>query len=136
MRRMTLFLIAILALPALMEARGGRLGGFGFGGGYYGSYYGPGWGWYDPFFSPYGYPGMYGGRFAGPGLGELKLHAPKTAEVFVDGAYAGEAGKLKTMWMRPGAYNLEVKAGGQSFSRRVFVLSGRSLRIDTELKQP
>jgi hypothetical protein len=136
MRLGTLFLIAALAFPGLLAAQ--RRGGFAVGAGH-SRLYAPSWGWYNPWFSPY-YPGFYGGfyggRYGGPALGEVKLHAPKTAEVYVDGAYAGEAGRLKSMWMRPGAYNLEVRAGGQSFTRRVYVLGGRTLKLDTELKQP
>jgi hypothetical protein len=133
-----------------------RLGGIVVGAGYShfsgGRFYGypgygyPGWGYtsaiYDPFF--YGIP-LYAGNFYGygpqAGRGEVKLHSvSKDASVFLDGAFAGEAGKLRTMWLDPGVYDLEVKPRiGTAYQKRIYVLSGKSLRIDadslTERKQ-
>jgi hypothetical protein len=107
-----------------------------FSGPYYGYPYWSGWGpYYSPFwdfYSPWMYPGFYNGFAQGPGMGEVKLKAESaSAEVFLDGAYAGTADRLKSMWLEPGAYTLEVKADGRTaFSRRIYVLSGKSLRID------
>ena len=103
-------------------------------------YYPAYWGW-DPFFSPAFYAPfyhpLYGTGFArGPNMGEIKLEADKRAEVFLDGAYAGFAGDLKSIWLEPGAYNFEVRTGGAtSFSRRIYVLSGKRLKIATEDKK-
>lgn len=98
-------------------------------------YYGP-WGpyFYPPYFShPYFYHPYYGTGFArGLHQGEVKLRtARKDAEVFIDGAYAGTARDLGTLWLDPGAYNLEVRDPGRTpYTRRIYVLSGKTLRID------
>jgi hypothetical protein len=82
---------------------------------------------YDPFFySPFFAPGYYGGFSYSNGKGEVKLSgAAKTAEVYLNGGYAGVAGKLKSMWLEPGAYDLSVG----TFRQRIYVLSGKSLKI-------
>ncbi|MGI8991762.1 MAG: PEGA domain-containing protein [Bryobacteraceae bacterium] len=94
---------------------------------------------FDPFYyglySSY-YPGFFTGFGRGPNMGEIKLRAdsPK-AEVYLNGAYAGNAGHLKDIWLDPGAYNLEVKSDNQApFSRRIYVLSGKILKIDANAK--
>ena len=110
-----------------------------------------------PYFYPYGPYGVYPGDWVygslwypmggaypyypadyfnyNNGRGELKLSAdPKLAEVFIDGAYAGTADRLKSMWLDPGAYDLTVSAADrESFHQRVYVLSGKSLKISAKL---
>jgi hypothetical protein len=128
-----------------------RLGGIAVGGGYvsgpFWPYYYPGpYGYYAPsfvysslFWDPFwgGYPGFYpAGYFRqGYGKGEVRLQAdPKNATVLIDGAYAGTADKLRTMWLDPGAYNLTVSMPGrESYEQRIYVLSGKSLRITAKL---
>lgn len=90
---------------------------------------------YDPFYGPYVYPGYLPSLDYGMGKGELKLSgAAKDAKVYIDGAYAGEARKLKNMWLDPGAYNISVKASdGRTFQQRVYVLSGKKLELRAEL---
>jgi hypothetical protein len=104
-------------------------GPYGFypGGWVYGSLWYPMWGSY-PYY-PSGYFDYNSGR------GELKLSAdPKLAEVYIDGAYAGTADHLKSMWLDPGAYDLTVSATDrESFHQRVYVLSGKSLKISAKL---
>jgi len=81
-----------------------------------------------PFFAP--------GYFAyGSDKGEVKLAAePKGAEVYLDLAYAGTADHLRSMWLDPGAYDLSVVAsGGKVFHQRIYVLSGKSLKITAKL---
>jgi PEGA domain len=128
-----------------------HLGTISVGAGYSsGPYYGP-YGYYP--YGPYGlYPGdwvysswypMWGGypyyapgSFAyNSGRGEVRLTAdPKVAEVYIDGAYAGTADRLKSMWLDPGAYDLTVSAKDrESFHQRVYVLSGKSLKITAKL---
>jgi hypothetical protein len=108
---------------------------YGYGGGFY-----PGWSryyMYDPFwYSPWLHPGLYTGFGYQPNMGEVKLNSPnKEAAVYIDGAYAGPAEKLKSLWLEPGAYNLEVRdAGGQRYERRVYVLSGKTLQIQAKLE--
>jgi hypothetical protein len=89
---------------------------------------------YDPFSAPF--YGPYVGGFAyAPDKGEVQLKAnPKNAQVFLDGAYAGTADHLKNMWLESGAYNLSVSAPGrEDFQKRIYVLSGKSLKIDAKL---
>lgn len=90
-------------------------------------FYGP---FYSPFYGPY--PGGLG---YAPDKGEVKLSAnPKQAEVFLDGAYAGTVDHLKSMWLDSGAYNLSISAPGrETFQKRIYVLSGKSLRIEAKL---
>jgi PEGA domain len=81
-----------------------------------------------PFFAP--------AYFAyGSDKGEVKLAAePKGAEVYLDRAYAGTADHLKSMWLDPGAYDLSlVASGGKVFHQRIYVLSGKSLKITAKL---
>lgn len=106
--------------------------------GYYSPFwgYGPYWGgyspfWYAPMFGPWIYPGAYNGFAYAPGMGELKLPTrSKTATVFIDGAFAGTADKLKHFWLEPGAYNIEVKDTNQpAIKERVYVLSGKTIAL-------
>jgi hypothetical protein len=128
-----------------------HLGGITIGAGYtrYGApyYYWPYaypyyWGLAGPYMYPYfdswslPYPPVLAGSFAqGYGRGEVKLDSSeKNAEVYIDGAYAGVAQDLKSMWLDPGAYNLELKAERyQSYTRRIYVLSGKSLTVVARL---
>jgi hypothetical protein len=121
-----------------------RHGGLTVGGGYihhsggypyYGSLYS--WGYYDPFFPAFYHPGYFGGFVRGTGMGQLKLNvADKLAEVYLNDGYAGTAGDLKSMWLEPGAYNLELRdPEGQSFQRRIYVLSGKTVRVTPSFTQ-
>ncbi|MDZ4800274.1 MAG: hypothetical protein SGI92_19115 [Bryobacteraceae bacterium] len=130
----TLALAAVSAAEAFPRVRvGGVSGNFGYmrgGPGYWGSPYG--YGFYDPFwyYGSFAHPGYFGSFAQGPGMGEVKLiGAPKDAMVYVDNAYAGEVRKLKTMWLEPGVYNLEVRDGDRKFTRRIYVLSGKTLDL-------
>jgi hypothetical protein len=90
--------------------------------------------WY-PLWSPYPYYGP--GAFTyNNGRGEVRLTSdPKVAAVYIDGGYAGTADKLKSLWLDPGAYDLTVSAAGrESFHQRVYVLSGKSVKITAKLK--
>jgi len=132
-----------------------RLGGVSVGAGY--SYLsGP---YYYPYAYPFGYApfGFYPGNWvaasywypisspypfytpdafrSGDGRGEIRLTTdPKEAKVYIDGGYAGTADKLKTLWLDPGAYDLTVSADGrEDFHERLYVLSGKSLKISAKL---
>jgi hypothetical protein len=89
----------------------------------------------DAFFSPFAGPYWVGFAY-GPDKGWVKLSArPKNAEVFLDGAYAGTADHLKDMWLDPGVYNISVAAPGHApFQQRIYVLSGKELKIDARLE--
>jgi hypothetical protein len=111
---------ALMLLPLTATARVGVFIGGGFA---------PmGWGYYSPFYGPYPYGAYYGV----PNAGQVKLDTKvKAAEVFVNGAYAGTAGKLKTMWMRPGTYTLELRApGGEQFTEKIYVMAGKTVHVE------
>jgi hypothetical protein len=67
-----------------------------------------------------------------PNAGQVKLETKvKDAQVFVDGAYAGTSGKLKTMWMRPGNYTIEMRAPGQpQFAEKIYVVAGKTVHVE------
>jgi len=89
--------------------------------------------WY-PISSPLPFYGPEAFRY-GDGRGEIRLSAePKEAKVYINGAYAGTVDKLKTLWLDPGAYDLTVSAAGrEDFHQRLYVLSGKSLKISAKL---
>jgi PEGA domain len=91
-------------------------------------------GLWSPYWGPYPFfaPGYFG---YGSAKGEVRLSAePKTAEVYLDRAYAGTADHLKNIWLEPGAYDLSVAAAGrEAFHQRIYVLSGKSLKITARL---
>jgi hypothetical protein len=88
-------------------------------------------------YSGWAHPGYWSGYVQGPGMGEVKL--PKLsgeAMVYLDGAYAGQAAKLRSMWLEPGRYELELKdESGRAWQRRIYVLSGKTLELRPELKE-
>ena len=96
------------------------------------------WGWYAPYsYGPYGPYGPYGfyGPYGYPSAGEVKLHTNvKDAEVFINGAFAGTASKLKTMWLRPNAYDLEIRApDGARYTERIYVVAGKTVNVHADL---
>jgi hypothetical protein len=95
------------------------------GGGYYG-------GFYRPFWGPYWGPAYYTGY---PNAGEVKLDTKvKDAGVFINGAYAGTTHDNKTMHLRPGTYNIEIREGDRTpFAERVYVVAGKTLHLHPEL---
>jgi hypothetical protein len=85
--------------------------------------------WWSPFWYAYA---PYGGSGAGHDMGQVKFQVePTTAEVLIDGAYAGTVASLKrNLWLEPGAYNLCLKAAGHTaFFRRIYVLRGKNLEV-------
>jgi hypothetical protein len=97
-------------------------------------YYG---GWYSPFWGPYWGPGYgYGGYYSAyPNSGEVKLDTKvKDAQVFIDGAYAGTTHQNKSMHLRPGSYNIEIRETGRApYSEKVYVVTGKTLHLHPEL---
>jgi hypothetical protein len=93
-----------------------------------------GWGGYGPYWGPYPYPyGYYGYT---PATGAVKFDTSvKEAEVYIDGAYAGTVRKLKTMYLRPGSYDIEVRAAGRTqFDKKVYVAAGKTLHLNPDLR--
>ena len=129
-----------------------RLGGITVGAGYthvsggypgfwgYPYWAGSPWYWSSPYYYswfPMGYyhPAYFGGFSQGPGMGEVKLrNTAKDIEVYVDGGFAGNADKLKTMWLEPGAYNLELKGSQGAYKKRIYVLSGKRITLQPEFR--
>jgi len=108
--------------------------------GYYGSQF---WTPFWPSHSPYGglafsgfYPAYNFQR--GPNMGEIKLQAePVTASVFINDAYAGRVQDLRSISLEPGVYNLRIETEGRpGFARRVYVLSGKTLKVEANLMAP
>ena len=98
----------------------------------------PSWGWYSPYwYSPYwgAYPYPYEYYNYAPATGAVKFDTSvKEAEVYIDGAYAGTVGKLKTIHLRPGSYDIEVRAPGRTqFDKKVYVAAGKTLHLNPDL---
>jgi hypothetical protein len=54
--------------------------------------------------------------------------------VFINGAYAGTTHENKTMYLRPGSYNIEVHEGGRTaYAEKVYVVAGKTLHLHPEL---
>ena len=92
-------------------------------------------GWYAPFWGPYWGPYGYYGYGYYRNSGEVKLDTKvKNAQVFINGAYAGTTHENKTMHLRPGSYNIEIRENGQTpFSQKVYVALGRTVHLHPEL---
>jgi hypothetical protein len=128
-----LALATALILPASAAAR--TRFGVGVGFGYYGAPfypdgYGP-WGYpyygYAPYYGPYGPYGYYSGR----PMGEVHIKSPDSnAQIYINGAFAGRAHDLKTIYLAPGTYNIEQRIGSDVQKERVYVLANRSLKIE------
>jgi hypothetical protein len=95
-------------------------------------YYG---GFYRPFWGTYWGPGWGTPYFAYSNAGEVKLDTKvKDAGVFINGAYAGTTHENKSMHLRPGSYNIEIReAGRTAFAERVYVVAGKTLKLHPEL---
>ena len=124
MRKHLLTLAAVLMTLAPMSATAAARGFVVVGRPYYHGWYAPYWG---PYWGPYGY--------AYSNSGEVKLDTKvKDAQVFINGAYAGTTHDNKTMHLRPGSYNIEIREGGRTeFAQKVFVVTGKTLHLHPEL---
>ena len=133
MKKLLITCIAATALLLPTAARAARFAGPHFGRVailpapvFYGGFYGPYWG-------PYGF---YGGYYYEPATGAVKFdtHA-KGTEVFINGAYAGTVGELKTLHLRPGNYNIELRGpGGAQYAEKVYVAPGKTLHLHPDLR--
>ena len=142
LRRFGSVLALLLAAGALAPASAGvHLGTISIaaGYGYYGGPYWPGYyppPFYGPWFGPWFAAPFYGPVYLvpQPDKGQVNLQtSDKTAEVYLDGAYAGSASHLKKFWLAPGVYRLEVRASGQApREKRIYVLTGKTLKIRME----
>jgi len=129
MRKNLLILAAALMTLAPMSSSAAIRGAVVVGRPYYGG------GWYGPYWGPY-WGAPYGGYYYGhPNAGEVKLDTKvKDAQVFINGAYAGTTKQNKSMYLRPGSYNIEIREAGRSpFAQRVYVVAGKTLHLHPEL---
>jgi PEGA domain len=94
------------------------------------AFYGPAW--YSPFWGAYWGPGPY---YAYPNAGEVKLDTKvKDAQVFINNSYAGTTKENKTMHLRPGSYNIEIREGGTTpFAEQIYVAAGKTIHLKPEL---
>jgi hypothetical protein len=143
MRKALLIGLALLMMTPTLEAQW-RRGGFGGGPRMaYRGWYG-GMGFYPWYPMGWGGPWGWGGPMIGVGTGfgsddgKLKVETPlKDAEVLIDGAFVGTVGELKALRLKPGAYNVEVRALGRSkYAERVYIVAGRTLKLRPELRVP
>lgn len=111
----------------------GRFGGspYGYGPGYWGSNYYR----YDPFlWSDFYHPGYFTGFSYQPSMGDVKIQvSDKAALVFLDGALAGRLDDLKNMWLEPGVYHLEVRGTSKKLSQKIYVLSGKTIKVTPDM---
>jgi PEGA domain len=93
-----------------------------------------GWGWYAPYWGPYPYYGYYP---YGPATGDIKFDThDKNAQVYVNGAYAGTVREVKTMHLRPGSYDIELREQGETqYDQKVYVAAGKTLHVKPEMAQ-
>jgi hypothetical protein len=92
----------------------------------FGPWYG-GYGWYNP----------WSGRAyaVAPATGEVKIVTHmKDALVYVDGGYAGLAGKLKHFDLSPGSHNVELRdsAGTTIFKEHIQVIRDKTTEIHVD----
>jgi hypothetical protein len=129
-RLLKLSAIALLSLFFFVPGASAQFRrGFVYGPGW--GWYGPGWGWYGPYAWGGGYP--YADGYAPyQRSGEVKLDGfAKDALVYVDGGYAGTAGKLKKFTVRPGNHDIEFRdPSGHAFHQeKIDALPGKTLEI-------
>jgi len=126
MKKLLLVCMTVAVLSVPVAAQAARVGVF----------VGPafGWGWYGPNWGPYPY-GFYGGYYY-PATGAVKFDTSvKNAAVYINGAYAGTVGKLKTLHLRPGSYNIELRApGAMQYAERIYVVPGKTLHVNPDLR--
>jgi hypothetical protein len=103
---------------------------------YYGAYggYGYGYGGYYP--RGYAYDG-YSGRYDDSG-GIRIQGAPRNAEVYVDGAYAGIVddydGVFQRLDLEPGSHEIEVRSGGRPLVYDVNVTPGQTVTLHANVR--
>jgi hypothetical protein len=116
MKKGLLILTVALMSLAPMSASAAIRGFVGVGGPYWGPYWGPAY---------YGYPVA----------GQIKLDTKvRNAAVFIDGAFAGTTHETKSMHLRPGSYNIEIREGGLTkYAERIYIVAGKTLHLHPQL---
>jgi hypothetical protein len=100
-------------------------------------YYSP-WYWGAPYWYPQGYYGYGSGYYGGASL-RLQV-SPKEAEVFIDGAYAGQVdnfdGIFQHLDLAPGEHDLELYLPGyRSVQQKVYLQPGNTFRVKYALEK-
>ncbi|MEP6537943.1 MAG: PEGA domain-containing protein [Bryobacteraceae bacterium] len=127
MKKLLLIGVAFAALLPMTASARGRVGVF------IGPAFSP-YGWYGPYGYAFG-PYPYAPYFGAPNAGQVKLDThSKDAGVFINGNFAGRAGDLKTMTLRPGDYTVEVREPGKEpFVENIHVLAGKTLKLHPDV---
>jgi hypothetical protein len=83
------------------------------------------------FYGPYWGPAYWGPAYGYPALGEVKIDTKtRDAQVFINGAFAGTTKDARTLHLRPGTYNVEVRQAGEPIlNQQVFVAAGRTVHL-------
>ena len=94
------------------------------------------YGWYGGYYSPWWGP-AWGPAYVVPraNTGEVKIVTHmKEALVYVDGGYAGSAGKLKHFDLTPGNHNIELRdpSGQVLFHQQVQVIRDKTAEIHVD----
>jgi hypothetical protein len=113
-------------------------GAYGYPYGAYGYSYG---GYYPSGYPAYGYGG-YGGYVARGGYeayGGIRIQgAPRNAEVYVDGAYAGIVddydGVFQRLDLEPGSHEIEIRGGGRPLVYDVNVTPGQTVTLHANVR--
>jgi hypothetical protein len=110
----TMAMVPATASAARFVVAGGPV----FAPGFYGSYWGPAY-----------------GAYPSSAFGEVKFDTKsKDDQVFINGAFAGTTKEARTMHLRPGQYNIEVRQAGQPvLSEQVYVVAGKTLHLHPAL---
>lgn len=90
--------------------------------------------WNRPYWGPvsYAYPPYPPSAVSRNGEGRVRLRIdPRTAEVLVNDVHAGTVAGLRgNLWLKPGTYDLCVRAPGRvELRRRIYVLRGKRITV-------
>lgn len=89
-------------------------------------------GWYDPWWWGWGPNSAYVPYAPAAYTGSVKIVTErKDASVYVDGGYAGRAGKLKKFELQAGTHTIEFRDsdGRRLYVERVHVIAGKTVKI-------
>lgn len=121
-------------------SHGGVVYGGGHGYGYDSHHYWSSLGWW--YGSPYwGRGGVYSSAYRGVRFALIDTDiSPETAEVWLDGTYAGVAddfdGRPDFLYLKPGRYRLEFRAAGyEPYVVDLSVSSGQRVNLDTRMRR-
>lgn len=117
---------------------------YGYHGGYPYGAYGYSYGGYYPAghgYGGYGYSGYVGPRagYTGPAYGGIRIQgAPRDAQIFVDGYYAGIVddydGTFQRLDLEEGPHEVEIRTAGRPLTYDVNVTPGRTLTIHANVR--